>query len=246
MNRALRHAWLHRHLGSRRMRRTDARSCRLRRRAEPRRQTASSPRRNQPFADRVSAPVCRARARVAAVPVSWRPVPAVPASGPPCCCGAFCAIAAAPIAMKPMTVAILNPWCFHTSRLLFQREPETHSAGSQNHTPACHDEHACTGEVKSVTGGLRATQVSSPYASSKTDVTQEYGPLFMVLSMLAISSAAACRSAPPAPAAPQVSADTWARGRWPGDQTRRRRQGLSADRQRGARRCRRKKSSPPS
>ena len=39
---------------------------------------------------------------------------------------------------------------------------------------------------------------------------KEYAPLFMVLSMLAIGSAAACRSAPPTPATTQVSTDTWA------------------------------------
>ena len=39
---------------------------------------------------------------------------------------------------------------------------------------------------------------------------KEYGPLYVVLSMLAIGTAAACRSAPSTPAATQVSADTWA------------------------------------
>ena len=72
-------------------------------------------------------------------------------------------------------------------------------------------QRACAAEVKPVSGGLRATRstlhrMHRPKPTSR----KEYGPLFMVLSMLAIGSAAACRSAPPTPATPQVSADTWA------------------------------------
>ena len=62
-----------------------------------------------------------------------------------------------------------------------------------------------------LTGGLRATRSTlHPMHGPKPTSRKEYGPLFMVLSMLAIGSAAACRSAPPTPATPQVSADTWA------------------------------------
>ena len=70
---------------------------------------------------------------------------------------------------------------------------------------------ACPAEVKPVSGGLRATRITlHRMHRPKPTSRKEYGPLFMVLSMLAIGSAAACRSAPPTPAAPQVSADTWA------------------------------------
>src|SRR5688572_30328081 len=113
--------------------------------------------------------------------------------------------------MKPIATAMRKLGVLIPQTPVSSKTPKrTLREGRIIRQPADRARSLSVGRTDPSTGRVRATRstlhrMHRPKPASRKD----NGSLFLVLSMLAIGSAAACRPAPPTPAT-QVSADTWA------------------------------------